>query len=301
MFAPAVKRLGLIVIGPSTYEGVEWGSPACRDLLFHVLTFAKQYFNVDENRVYLAGDSDGGRGTYAALETLATCFAAAVPVIGAPGGVTRFANLRNVPIFAINGETDTIFDVARVREAVEGMKAAGIDLVYKEIAGQGHDPRFFLTYQDEVCDFLEAHVRRPYPDVVDWQVDPSRKDHDGRFPADTCRWLRVLETGASQSRGALEDGEARLLRADLPRVRARREGNRIDVQTRGVKRYAVLVSDEMLDLAQDVEVRTNGHLSFRGRVAPDARTILEEARRTKDRALVFANRLEIDVDREADG
>ena len=58
----------------------------------------------------------------------------------------------------------------------------------------------------------------------------------------------------------------------------------------------MLLSDEMLDLSKDVEIHTNGHLSFRGRVEPDASAILEEARRFKDRRLVFVNRVTLEVD-----
>ena len=298
MFAPAVKRLGLVVIGPSTYDRVGWDAPACRELVHHALEVAKQHYNVDENRVWIAGDSDGGRGTYALLETGATFFGAAVPVIGAPGGVTRFLNLKNVPLFAINGETDQTFPVDHVRPLVEGMQALGIDLVYKEIAGEGHQPRFFLTYADEICDFLEAHPRAPFPKTVYWQTDPAREDFGGGFPADTCRWIRIVEAGQSESNATFDDG-GNLLRRGFPRIEATVEGNRIDVKTKGVKRYAVLVSPDMLDLAQEVEVHTNGRESFRGRVAADARTMLEEARRFKDRQLLFVNRLEIAVDPEA--
>lgn len=298
MFSPAVESLGLIVVGPSTYDRVEWGTPACRGLIHHTLDFLKQYFNVDENRVYIAGDSDGGRGTYALLETETTFFAAAVPVIGAPGGVTRYANLRNLPIFAINGETDTIFKIDGVRRAVKGMQASGIDLTWKLLEGKGHDPRFFLTYREEVCAFLKKHPREPFPKRVHWQVGASTGDEAPAFPANTIRWLRIAETGSSSSRGEFEDGEGSLIQGSLPRIEGAYEGNRIDIKTRGVKRYSVLISDEMLDLSKEIEIHTNGKLSYRGRVEPDARLILEEARRFKDRKLVFVNRVEVTVDAE---
>lgn len=296
MFAPAVRDLDLIVVGPSTYSGVEWGAGPCRELFRHALDFVKQHFNVDENRVYVAGDSDGGRGTYAMIETEATFLACAVPVIGAPGGVTRFANLRNLPWFAINGETDTIFKIDSVRRLVEQMRQSGIDLEWKLLEGKGHDPRFFLQHRDEVCAFLRAHPRDPYPARVHWQVDASGGERAGAFPANTMRWLRIVEAGASKSRGDFGDAGGPLIRGDLPRVEGRYAGNRVDVQTQGVTAYAVLVSDEMLDVERPVEVYTNGALSFRGLVEPDARVILEEARRFKDRKLVFLNRIDVRVD-----
>ena len=299
MFSPGVQDLGLIVVGPSTYDRVEWGTPACRGLVHHTLDVLKQYFNVDEDRVFIAGDSDGGRGTYALIETETTFFAAAVPVIGSPGGVTRYANLRNLPIFAINGETDSIFKIDGVRRAVEGMQASGIDLTWKLVEGEGHDPRFFLTYKNDVCAFLKKHPREPFPKLVHWQVDASAGQEALQFPANTIRWLRIGETGSSTSRGEFEDGAGGLIQRDLPRVEGAFKGNRIDVKTRGVKTYTVLISDEMLDLSKEIEIHTNGNLSYRGRVEPDATAILEEARRFKDRRLVWINRVEVTVDAES--
>ncbi len=296
MFAPAVESLGLITVGPSTFDKVEWGSPACRGLVHHALDFVKRSFNVDENRVFLAGDSDGGRGTYAVAETEATFLGAAVPVIGSPGGVTRFANFRNLPWLAINGEKDTLFTPDLVRPAVEGMKEAGIDITWKLVAGQGHDPRMFLTFKDEVCEFLGKHPRDPLPKTVDWQVDPSRgEEYPGGFPANTFRWIRVEKTGDAKSNAPFDDAKGSI-NGSLPRVRAKREGNAIDVETSGVTAVTVLLSDAMVDLSKEVEIRVNGRSAFKGKVAPDARAILEEARRFRDRALVFSARVTVDVD-----
>jgi len=299
MFRPGVEDLGLIVVGPSTYDGVEWGDPACRALVMHALDHVKTHFNVDENRVWIAGDSDGGRGTYAMVETLAHFFGAAVPVIGSPGGVTRFLNLKNLPWFAINGGKDSIFRIEQVRESIEGMKAMGIPIEWKLIEDGAHDPRFFLTYKDEVQAFLKKHPRDPYPKTVEWCVDPSKKDHDGGFPGDTFRWIRIEETGDSENNASFDEDESGILRGGLPRVHATRDGNRVAVRTRGVKRVTILVSDQMLDLKKEVVVAVNDRVLFRGKVAPDARTILEEARRFKDRALVFSNRISLDVDAAA--
>ena len=296
LFAPAFESLGLIVVGPSTYEKVEWGDPACRGLLRHALDLVKRHFNVDENRVYLAGDSDGGRGTYAIPETEGTFYAAAVPVIGSPGGTTRFANLRNLPWLAINGAKDSLFTEEHVRQAVEGMKEAGIDLTWRLLPDKGHDPRLILELKDEVCEFLAKHPRDPCPEALDWEVDPSAKGVETDAVARGFRWLRIERTGEAQSNAAFEDAGKGLLRGGLPRVRARREGNRIDVETSGVQAYTVLLSDAMVDLSKEVEIRTNGNASFKGPVAPDARAILEEARRFRDRALVFSARVTVEVD-----
>lgn len=297
MFRPAVDDLGMIVVGPSTYDGVEWGAPGPRALVHHALRVVKTSFAVDENRVFVCGDSDGGRGTYRTVEAEATTFAAAVPVIGSPGGVTRFVNLRNLPWLVINGAKDTIFDLAHVREGVDGMKAAGFDLDWRLVDDAGHDPRLFLRFAADVRAFLAKHPRDPYPRKVEWTVDPSDADGAARFPANTFRWIRIDEAGPSERNSSFDD--AGVVRGGLPRVEATRDGNRVVVRTSGVKRVTVLASDQMLDLGKDVEVVVNDVVLFRGKVVPDPRVVLEEGRRFLDRALVFSARISLEVDAPA--
>jgi dienelactone hydrolase len=296
MFGPAVESLGVIVVGPSTYDRVGWDDPACRELIHHALFHVKRSFNVDENRVFLAGDSDGGRGAYATPETEATFFASAVAVIGAPGGVTRYANLKNLPWLAINGDKDTTFPVEHVRPQVEGMKAAGIDIDWKLLEGVDHDAHQFTKRKEEICAFFDKHPRDPFPKTVHLQVDPAKTGYEAGFPANTLRWVRIEAAGAAEHEGTFDDESAELLHASLPRVRARREGNRITLDTRGVKTVTVLLSDAMVDLTKDVEITANGRLLFRGKPENDARTALEEARRFADRALVFNARVTVEVD-----
>lgn len=294
MFRPAVADLGYIVVGPSTYEGVEWGAPGCRALVHHALRVVKTSFAVDENRIYVCGDSDGGRGAFRVAETEAGTIAAAIAVIGSPGGVTRFVNLRNLPWFAINGDQDKTFDIEHVRQAMDGMKEAKFDLTWKVIEGGGHDPRFFLKYGDEVRRFLTDHPRDPLPKKVEWTVDPADGEAAARFPANTFRWIRIEEVGETQRAATFED--AGIVRGSLPRVEAVREGNRFVVRTSGVKRVTLLLADGMVDLSNDVEVVVNEAVLFRGRVVPEARVVLEEGRRFLDRHLVFSARLTLDVD-----
>jgi dienelactone hydrolase len=296
LFGPAVESLGLIVIGPSTYDRVEWGDPACREHIHHALAYVKRSFNVDENRVFLAGDSDGGRGAFATAETEATHFASAVAVIGAPGGVTRFANLKNLSWLVINGEKDTTFPVDHVRPQIEGMKEAGIDLDWKLLEGVGHDPYQFTKRKDEVCAFFDKHPRDPLPKTVHLQVDPAKTGYEAGFPANTMRWVRIETVGQAEHEGTFDDDSAGVLQGSLPRVRAKREGNRITLDTRGVKTVTVLLSDAMVDIATDVEITVNGRLLHRGKPEVHARTVLEEARRFADRALVFHARVTLDVD-----
>ncbi|MHC4600712.1 MAG: hypothetical protein ACYS47_17095 [Planctomycetota bacterium] len=172
----------------------------------------------------------------------------------------------------------------------------GIDLVWKMVEGRGHDAGFFVTFKDEVCDFYAKHPRDPFPKTVDWQVDPTQGDDALLFPANTFRWVRVEETGETQSRTDFEDGKHRILRSGLPRIRARAEGNRVAVETSKVRKFSILVSEKMFDLKKEIEVVTNGKTSFKAKVPGDPKVLLEEARRYNDRELVFHARITVEVE-----
>ena len=74
------------------------------------------------------------------------------------------------------------------------MKAISIDLTWKLVEGGGHDPFFFKTYKDDVCEFILEHPRLPLPAVVDWTVDPAKAGYETGFPANTFRWIRIEKT-----------------------------------------------------------------------------------------------------------
>jgi predicted esterase len=288
----AVDSLGFIKLGPSTYDRHDWGETAVRAHVHQAIDEVKRRFNVDENRVYIAGDSDGGRGAFALVETEATFLAASVPTIGAPGSVTRYVNLRPLPFLVINGAKDTLFPIDRVRESVERMKAADISIDFRVIEDAGHDAFLFKKMEEDVCAFLEKHVRDPLPKKVDWQVDPAK---EADFPANTFRWIRIDEVGDTASKGTFDDFGGIISNA-FGRIRATKEdGNRVLVDTHRVKRLTVLVSDEMFDLEKEVEIVVNGKPVFREVVATDAKVVLEEARRFNDRRLVFNNRITLEV------
>jgi hypothetical protein len=77
-------------------------------------------------------------------------------------------------------------------------------------------------------------------------------------------------------------------------VEARESGNGIDVEARGVTRLALYLDREQTQ-GDDVVVRVNDVEVHRGPVAPDLAFVLARAAEDRDRAKVYAARLEIEV------
>jgi len=99
----------------------------------------------------------------------------------------------------------------------------------------------------------------------------------------------------------VETGEAPPPRQAFPRPDASgraqlvRNDNDIEVVTRGVRRYTLLLSPEQFDFTRPVRVITNGVESFAGMVEPDPGTLLRWVARDRDRTMLFGAALDIEV------
>ena len=98
----------------------------------------KSELPVDEERIYVTGLSMGGFGTWDAIQRSPRVFAAAAPVCG--GGDTALAErIKEVPIWAFHGDTDTVVKPQRSRDMIAAIKAAGGSPRYTEYPKTGHD------------------------------------------------------------------------------------------------------------------------------------------------------------------
>lgn len=86
---------------------------------------------VDPDRIYVAGQSMGGFGTWALIENWPDRFAAAVPVCGG-GRVSKVRNIVDVPIWAFHGALDPIVPVHESRRMISALRREGADPRYTE-------------------------------------------------------------------------------------------------------------------------------------------------------------------------
>ena len=92
------------------------------------------------------------------------------------------------------------------------------------------------------------------------------------------------------------DADAMLSRqSGSGRVDLVRTGNRVDVKSRGVAAFTLLLSPDAFDMMRPVTVVVNGRTAFEGTVQRDIRTLLEWSARDADRTMLFAAALHVDV------
>ncbi|MEA3188618.1 MAG: hypothetical protein QOD99_2448 [Chthoniobacter sp.] len=129
-------------------------------LALEIVAAVQKEFNVDPNRIYIAGISMGGFGTWDLVTRYPEKFAAAVPVCGGgePEKARAFANL---PLWAFHGEADEMVPVVRTREMIDAMRSANGQPRYTEYPGVGHDSWTRAFDDPDLLPWLFAQKRRP--------------------------------------------------------------------------------------------------------------------------------------------
>lgn len=125
------------------------------DLAYKVLNevLDKYSKNIDKNRLYATGLSQGGFGTWLINTAYPDLFAAMVPVSGG-GDPSKVSVLKNKPIWAFHAENDSVIPVSYERNSITALKNIGATPIYTEfekstfIFPDGHFA-WVLAYKNE--------------------------------------------------------------------------------------------------------------------------------------------------------
>lgn len=106
----------------------------------HVAIFAEEVcrkLNADPLRIYLTGESMGGRGVFEVAYWHHHLFAAVAPLCGF--GIPNLAPvLRELPISMFHGSDDDVLPVARSEEMATALYIAGANATFQKLDGHGH-------------------------------------------------------------------------------------------------------------------------------------------------------------------
>ena len=150
-----------IYVVPYAWAQAPWWSPDQVLNLTAIVDRLKRLYNVDENRVVLSGVSDGGTGALYVAMRETTSFASILPLNGylmvlalrdIDDGLIFANNLRNKPMFAVNGGRDPLYPTRVVEPYIEHLKRGGVTVDYHPQPNAGHNtawwPEVKDTYED---------------------------------------------------------------------------------------------------------------------------------------------------------
>jgi phospholipase/carboxylesterase len=121
-----------------------------------VVAHVAEHWQIDEQRILLTGMSDGGTFSFVSGLRANTPFTHLAPISASFHPMllemAEAERLQDLPVYLTHGALDWMFDVEMARMARDSLNAAGVDLVYREIADLSHTyPR---EENDRILDWL---------------------------------------------------------------------------------------------------------------------------------------------------
>ena len=304
-----------IYITPYSWNAVPWWGDAQVENMRAILDEVKREYNVNENRVVVSGVSDGGTGAYFIGMRETTRFASLLPLnafimvlanASIDDGRSFPENLRNKPLFVINGGRDRLYPTENVGPFVEYLAARGVETSYYPQPDGEHNTRWWPDMRNTFEQFVTVNAREPHPEWITWEAAEGRHNR--------AHWLVIEDLdGAQNSPVPMPDmnivgdlGEInRFIPAGRPmfrrlgasgRVDLERDGNTIRATTNGVGSFRLLLSPDVFDFDRPIEVIANGSVVFDGNVDLEIETLLEWAAQDNDRTMLYGAELDIGLD-----
>ena len=259
---------------------------------------------VDPDRIYMMGISEGAYGTEALTPFWADRFAGGCAMAGGAGGGERFYNLRNTAFRNDTGENDTMFGrvklareahdyLARLKEADPG----GYDHMLFIHPGRGHG----IDYQPGPA-WIATKTRNTRPDKLTWfnfALDGQRRtdfswlslakapERDTIIIAKVDRKKNTVGIIARINPPDVKD-EGAVYNTSTPDPVANRvpyTGNTLTLH----------LDDQLVDLDQPVTVIVNGKEVFADKLTRRVAHMAEDIARHGDPGRVFPARCEVEL------
>jgi predicted peptidase len=135
----------VFILAPQVENTKTWSRPHVNTempvslrVAFEILDAIEKEYSIDRDREYIAGQSMGGEGVWAALALARGRFAAAI-VLCSDGFDDQVAPDASVPVWIFQGEADPIVSVERARKWVAALRQARGSPKYTEVPGVGHN------------------------------------------------------------------------------------------------------------------------------------------------------------------
>jgi len=175
-----------------------WDLAGVRNIQTQVRTL-KTYYNIDDDRIFMTGFSDGGSGSFYMALSTPDDFASFYPLNGFLSVGSRVTNtpsylpnLRNRRVNVINTDLDRLYPTRRMRLLMDLALQAGADLLYKEYYGIGH----FFDYADKevpiMTESMKVQPRNIFQPSIYWET--WTPDYG------KCDWIEILEIDSTMNK-----------------------------------------------------------------------------------------------------
>jgi len=294
-----------VQIVPLMSRALDGSTPLGQLALREVLVHTKHLLNLDDDRVLIAGHSNGGSAAFRAIAESTSPFAGALTLNGWPDPGIAMRNWGNRTVASWSGEQDALFAAAEVTTLQRWAAPLAPTWAVTVVPRADHGTRWWLPDQWPAIEQAARAMRRdPFGSARVVQSVDGRTTIDwlSLDRVDTTRaraaWHQRLETPVVKTAGDGGRGSpagSRVQDDGAGVIRGRYADNTYTLETSRVASASLLISPEMVDLSRPVIVLVNGVERYRAMVTPDARLLRAQMLQAFDRRALWVARISVEV------
>lgn len=319
-FFDRAYQSGMIAVFPYSTNRYNWMMPDDGfDLVPDLVRQVKKMYSIDDQRVYLAGHSNGATGAFSYLLKQPGLFAGFAGLNNRPQvrtGGTFLLNATNRSFYNVSTDYDYYFPIEGHRTLTNLARQLNIDWVNQEIMGH-RNHSFLVNSPDSIVtkvyealfNNLLVKRRNPFQPKLYWECDNVKH---GRVDwleineldtlAKTASWHTSQNFAVAGWREVINPEiilDSTSLAFVFPRrsgaVKASYSNNRFELKTSRVKSVGIYLSPEMIDFKKPLAVIINSIPVFNSTVSADREFVIDGYRRETDHQAIWVKRLQFTV------
>lgn len=278
----------------------------------------KKTINVDDNKIFISGHSNGATGSFSYLMKQPTLFAGMYGFNTHPKvytGGTFVENIKNKSFINFSTDQDYYYPPNANDSLNVLMKSINAD--YKDYRYNGF-PHWFPKFDESEPAYkilfsdMKSRERNPYPKKINWEFDDNKYgniDWLTNVQLDTLQqrkdWHKNLNFNITKwyeynKKDSLVAKNVEVKAFSFPRksgkILAQYENNVFKIKTSCIKSFELYISPEMVNLRRKVKVYLNDKLYFNNKVKYNSSFMLDNFEKNKDRTQIWVNYIDIRIE-----
>lgn len=308
----------VIMVFPKASKQYNWMlSDAGFFMIPEMLKQIKKTINIDDNKVFITGHSNGATGSFSYLMKQPKQFAGFYGLNTYPKvftGGTFVENIKNRSFINFSTDKDYYYPPNANDDFSKLMKRIQAD--YQEFRYNGF-PHWFPQFDESepayqiIFKDLKSRKRNPFPKEISWELDDERYgniDWISNIKLDTlskkANWHKELNFRINKwlvydDHDSLKVQNVDKKAFDFPRksgkIKAEYRNNVFRTETSNIKSFSINISPEVVNLKEKVKVYINGKLYFNEKINYNHEYLLENFLITQDREQVWINYIDVKI------
>lgn len=257
------------IVSPEKF-GKNWENSVSRlPVIYYVLRDVKKRYNLDDNRVYVAGFGKSAEAVWNTVTAMPDCFAAFAAMGGRPPeNLEELANISNLPAYFSAGADGNPDILEANRKADKKLTQLKAEHSYSEPMGPGN--AFAIDEAKKSFQWMSGKTRKINPETL----TICQSSNTTQF---SIYWLNrdVMDPKSVITAGV--------------------KNNTVDITATGVKQATLYINESMIDFSKTLIVKANGKTAYSSKVVGDIQTLCERLFDSKDRLKLYTAKVVVTI------